>query len=290
MKTADLDVLNSKIKINSIPMLPAYVMQVSYEMDKIEISAARIAELIAQDIGLSVRVLKLANSPIYGKVNVETISIYDAVSRIGFTEIKSICLSLGVARVFKDTNCKISISELWKHSISAAFATRVILSFANSQIKKQLSTDLLYTSGLLHDIGQLILAEQYPGEVSEIQRLYSQGKSKFWEIEYDILGFTHADVTGLVLRHWGFPEIVASITENHHGNFAVEENIRAYIEVLHIADIISDLCGLNQNTETMIEPLDSDAWDKLGLKEEDIPEIIAQTELRLSLAEIFTVL
>jgi HD-like signal output (HDOD) protein len=259
-------------------------------MERDNVSIGRIATLISQDIGLAGRVLKLANSPIYSRSVRDTVSVDSAVQRIGFTEMKTVCLSVGVSRQFEQDLEHFDIVQLWKHSLCVAFATQAIVPFCRVDDARQLSREMLYTAGLMHDIGLVILARQLPEQYEQIILTCLETGGKLWQVEDAALGFNHADAGSWVVRHWGLPERLALIVQHHHDHDAAEAGVALYAKLLHVADVIAGMNGYGIGDVAPVEPFAVSAWVDLGLDDEDIPLIIQETEKRIETAELFAAL
>lgn len=282
--------IEHSIRVDQIPTLPAYVAQVSQEMEREEVSIGRIADLISQDIGLAGRVLKLANSPIYCRSTIETVSVISAVQRIGFAEMRNVCLSVGLSGHFEQNLEHFDIVELWKHSLCVAFATQAIVPFCRSEVAGTLSLEMLHTAGLLHDIGLVVLARQLPEQYRRIVETCLNESRILWDVERDILGFDHAEAGSWVVSHWGLPDRLAQIVQFHHDHDHADEDISLYAKLIHVADIIAGMNGFGMGDAVPIRPFDVSAWVDLGLDDEAIPEIIEQTDRRIQTAELFAAL
>ena len=282
--------IEHSIRVDLVPTLPAYVSQVSREMERDDVSIRRIAELISQDMGLAGRVLKLANSPIYSRSVRDTVSVESAVQRIGFTEMKTVCLSVGMSRQFEQDLEHFDIVQLWKHSLCVAFATQAIIPFCRVDEARQLSREMLYTAGLMHDIGLVVLARQLPAQYEQIILTCLDTGGKLWQVEQSALGFNHADASSWVVQHWGLPARLAMIVRYHHEHDVAEPPIALYAKLLHVADVIAGMNGYGIGDITPVEPFAVSAWVDLGLNDEDIPQIIEETEKRIETAELFAAL
>ncbi len=287
MDTKLSNAITEFIDIEAVPSLPSSVQKVMELLDRDNVSVRDVANLIGEDIGLASRVLKLANSVIYSGSSKETASLSNAVNRIGFEETKEICLSIGIASQFKGSCEHVDLVELFKHSLSVAFATEAVLGFCRSSVCKELSADTLYTAGLLHDIGHVVLDRQQPKKYAQVFTEHASSEEKFHHLEQTILGFGHAEVGAMVVGQWGLPDELVKIIEYHHNHEGADEHYRPYTQILHIADCICNQQGYSDSIEGRIEPFDISAWHDLELSDKDIPNIIEQTSSRIQKAELF---
>ena len=94
-------ILVEKIKQDTLvlPTLPEIALKVRKAADDPEINLGMMSDIIAQDPALSLGMLKVANSVVFGRtIKVETVS--QAVTRIGLTQIKSIATAMAIEQMF----------------------------------------------------------------------------------------------------------------------------------------------------------------------------------------------
>ena len=282
--------IEAVIDIEIVPTLPAYVHLIEEELNREDPSPAHVAELMSQDIGLVTRVLRLANSTIYSRSTSQVGTIGDAVQRIGMKEVRGICLMVALAPMFAVADPQLNLKMLWKHSLAVALASKVLHCHCPIHIQKQLSTEVLHVSGMLHDIGLIVLAQQAPDAFSEVRHLRSRGNDSICDCERTVLGFSHADISFMILQRWNFPDLLTEIVQHHHEYNQVKGEVALHARVIHIADCICNLHGNCDNFEGLTEPYDSDAWNDLGLDESHITLITEEIDQMIENAEIFALL
>ncbi len=278
------------IESKAIPTLPAWVNRVSREIEDPGVSTARIAALISQEMGLATRVLQLANSPIYRRSERETVSIGAAVGQIGFSEIRNICLAVGVSQQFHGLSNHIDLTNLWRHSLGVAFATCAVARYCDRAIRAKVPIDVLYTAGLLHDIGMVIIDHAVPDAYGRVRKEHQLTGGDLWEVERKVLGTDHADVSALALREWGLSPQLEEIVRHHHGYEKASTDDRPYVAILHVADTICNQHGYCDDFEGTTKPFSESAWHDLGLSDDDIAEIVDETQARIREAELFSAL
>jgi HD-like signal output (HDOD) protein len=155
-----------------------------------------IHQLIIKDQALAARVLKVANSPYYGASR-SISTLRDAVMFMGFDSIRSLIMTAVLKGMF--LNVGLSEKLLWEHAVGCGLAARTIGDEIDFQNKEE-----AYLAGLMHDVGKTALFLRSPAVMREImQEVYNDG-ADFVEIEGQKLGFTHADVGGIIADKWRF--------------------------------------------------------------------------------------
>lgn len=184
----------------------------SLVMDKIsdpKTTAKQLHEIIAKDQALAARVLRIANSPLYGCARTIT-RLTDAIMIMGFSSIKSLVMTSALHDFFK----KFGLAEklMWEHSIVAASVSKKIARTVRfSRIEEA------FLAGLMHDLGKVILNLKLPEKMLEIvQEVYNNQGITFQTLEMNAFGFDHAQVGQLVARKWNFAEEIEEAIGNHH--------------------------------------------------------------------------
>lgn len=165
-------------------------------------------KLISTDQALSARILKIANSAMY-YCQREIKSLSFAMSRIGFSSMKSIVIAVSTKDIYKTFGEAEKL--LWEHSVGVSIASQTL-----AQAIGGFKPDEIFTGGLMHDIGKVLLNNKDPKKYSQVfQRVHEEGKS-FVESEQEIYGFTHAEVGSLLINKWNLPEILTDVIRLHH--------------------------------------------------------------------------
>ena len=194
--------------------LPEIYIRVSEMLDNPSATAPQIGETVQTDPAISSRILKMVNSAYYGLPN-QVSSISKAIIILGRERLKQILIGSVLGGIFTSINNEaFSMSKFWQHSIKTAIIARE-LAIQGNDVEEQ---DAMFTAGLLHDIGRLIIADNLPEINIEIDELAERSRIDRAQAEYQIIGFTHADLGAALMRQWGFPELLIYCTGEHHGS------------------------------------------------------------------------
>lgn len=190
--------------------LPAVIMRINQALDDPNANGANVGRIVNEDPALTASLLKLVNSPFYGlSSTVDT--VFRAIAIIGFRELRQLVLTAHALKTFNDMpNDLISMPTFWRRSLSIGVMTRILASYARER-----SIERFFISGLLHDIGSLIIYQQLPKEASDI---ISESKVHgHWvhQREQQQLGFDHAEVGGALLEAWGLPAMQVDAVRYH---------------------------------------------------------------------------
>lgn len=198
-------------QVDKVLPVPSVAMEVIKLLDVPDSSVKDVAEVLSQDQGLTANVLKLANSAYYGMPRRVTLPM-EAVALLGFKTVRSIVWSSVMEVLYSKplVGYKLESGMLWGHSLAAAVIGKYL-----AKTFKLRDPESFYVSGLLHDVGKLILNIYLPVEFSNIIALVEDGKT-FAEAEREILGYDHAQVGGIISDKWQLPEIIVEGVRYHH--------------------------------------------------------------------------
>lgn len=194
-------ILVEKIKQDALvlPTLPEIALKVRKAADDPEVNLGKMSDIIAQDPALSLGMLKVANSVVFGRtVKVETVT--QAVTRIGLRQIKSIATAMAIAQMFVSKNDTVSeyMQKSWSKTVDvAAVAISLMTLYLQKNKHAAFSLDTITLAALIHNIGVLPIlseAESHP-EVFANPVFIQQAIIKFAN-----------EIGAEVTKAWDFPE------------------------------------------------------------------------------------
>ncbi|MGD8913245.1 MAG: HDOD domain-containing protein [Candidatus Thiodiazotropha sp.] len=258
-------------EIESLVSLPDVCVKVNRLIDAPNYSALTLGEIISQDTDLSARLLSLVNSAFFNlKSPVETIS--RAVTVIGTSELRDLVMATTAARIFTGIPADlVDMAEYWRYSIT----TGVIAGDLARQCNV-LHSERLFVMGVLHDIGRLAIYLKMPQQARDILLIAGGNDMLLPDAENDILGFTHMDVGGALLRKWKLPESIVSVIANHHRP-ASTNVFQLETSILFLATLLAYANSNGVDWKEAIELVEPLVWNNTGLKPEQLEPIVEQT-------------
>ena len=231
-------------KIESLPSLPSCYHEIMQILQKEEGSLKEVAEIIQNDVSMSMEILKYVNSSFFGLYK-EVTSIRQAVSLLGINTIQTLVLSINVFSQFdKSKHYAIDIPELWEHSLLTGLLSKAII--ADLGMDRNLQEDA-FTLGLLHDIGILILATQIPEKYNEVYEEAKRSNLVLSEAEYQIFDTSHAEVAAYLIGLWGLSSNLITAISTHHFTKLIPNELTVLSIVMRSADVFSqELMQKNQ--------------------------------------------
>ncbi len=234
-----------RLKVEDLTLLPAISPHVLEFMTSLDDPAANIAGIsgrIEKDPGLSARILKVANSPLYASRGHVT-RVIDALVRVGLMTAKAIIMT---ASFFDSIRDHPAVASLWKHSMAVSFGARKI-----GEATGMTRLDELYLAGLLHDIGKVV----YPMFARESfdAHLEDDSTDPGPVRESRLFGMDHAELGTRLAEAWNFPPVIYHAIRYHHVPVDAPEPSRDVVNAVGLADRISSAYGMGHSEDPFVE-------------------------------------
>jgi HD-like signal output (HDOD) protein/CheY-like chemotaxis protein len=239
-------------RMRSIPSLPALYNDLTAALRSENTSLGQIEHIISKDVGMAAKILQLANSAFiaaHGRVS----SLHEALSLIGAETVRSLTLSIHVFSQFdRNPATAAHFPALWDHSVSvASLAHRIALSETGSKAV----ADESFTTGLIHDVGKIVLLSELPNEYRRVIQHLDGSPQTFYETEAKFIGCTHEQVGAYLMSVWGLPVTMIQAVEFHHHPSSVGGALFSPLTAVHCADVIVSL--MDKNVVNLDAELDS---------------------------------
>lgn len=254
--------------------LPAIAVRLNELVEDPNTSTADIASLVGQDPSLTLRLLKLANSPLYGfSRSVDTIS--RAITVIGAARIRDLVIASTVPRAFDAVSSPLlSLEDFWRHSIYCGLAARLLAEGVLSH-----RGETVFIAGLLHDIGRLLIFNREPDEAHQAFLLALQAAAELGpqEAEHQVLGYDHAEVGGELAARWKLPASLQECIRYHHRPSSARE-YPVEVSLVHMANTVAHMAELDTRDERDAPPVEPVAFERTGLRPVDLKTVVERAQ------------
>ena len=224
----------SKFKSGKInpPVMPQVVREMQTVIKQPKSTPEQLAEVIEKDPTISLRLISVANSPVYRGIT-EIRNVKNAIPRLGLKETLNIVLAIANKNLYESKNVKFKIlmDKLWVHALACAYASKLI-----AQSLKLEDQEKYFLMGLIHDIGKILLLKAF----SEVKR---GGTLKMVAIEANVQE-AHIGLGSMLLKRWGFDAEFINVI-NHHEDKEFSPDTVKEILVVHLANILTRQIGLS---------------------------------------------
>ncbi len=222
-------------RTHSLPSIPSVYTRLMKAVQDPEVTPKEIGQIISQDLAMSAKVLQLVNSAFFGTQRRIT-NPTDAVIYLGTETVRALALTVSVFSQFDTQRVpRFSLQTLRDHSLSVAMLARRI---AESLHLPKASVEDAFLGGLLHELGKLVLACNYPQQYEEVLQRVQQTGISVKQAELEVFGTTHAEVGAYLLWLWGLPDGVTEIVAgyDHPG----VDQAQSPLVAVHVANALID--------------------------------------------------
>jgi putative nucleotidyltransferase with HDIG domain len=273
--------------MTSLPSLSRTVQQVQEQLSRGEDSlsgAATIGAIIEKDLGLSAKVLKIANSVFYSGRFGRIGDVKQAVARLGIEEVGRICTTVGSMQLFKETSGLIDIKDFWKHSVGVAIVMRYLSQRVDMNKSKAHNA---YVAGLFHDVGIMVLDGFFTEIYKKVREAGKSNQMMLYKLEREVLGIDHGQIGAMLLLRWRLPEELCDAVAWHHAPDECPEEFRHMAQLIHVANFACSALGIAEPGDEIIQTASDGAWHDLNLDSSDLNKIAEEVEEGIAQSGVF---
>lgn len=206
---AEFDSLVREIK--ELRPLPAIALRLIAMSEDVRFSAQDLAETIRTDQALTLKILRLANSPLFGMPRRIT-SLREAIVLLGFREVRSMALGACVIdHPMRErlNEARLDYDRFWMNSL-------VIAHFAQAlSVLEHVDREEAFTAGVVHNVGRLAVAQHRPAWMANAIEESARRGISVHDAQLRDLGFTDAQVGSALALTWSFPPGLVEAVERH---------------------------------------------------------------------------
>lgn len=242
-----------------LPVLPQVHLQAMRIVADPRGDASRLYDLLKHDPSLAMKILKVANSAYYGFRN-RIEALQTAIVMLGANEIMHLIAAASIIGCFEgdDFSDNFDRNKFWYHSAAVGAIANKLSSALNIPVMSD-----VYTGGLLHDIGEVVLAYYFADDYDKCLDYVEKEKVSFIEAERTLLGIDHAEIGAQVSAKWGLPDPLVQMIRFHHNPFdSAYQSVD--VTLIHLANRIAKHFKVVATDSSTDGPLESDkAWEIL---------------------------
>jgi len=245
--------------LTEVPTFPKVVQKALKLLDDPKVTIKELEEVLKYDPAITANILKLTNSAHFALPQQVT-SLDTALALLGQNQLRKILVASATIPYFKKPlpGYGLSAIDIWTHSIGCAIIGEFLardLSFSEPSI--------LFTVGILHDIGKVILNLYVWQQLDKIQEIAMEQDITFMEAEWKILGTDHAIIGSTLLKHWEFPPVLYRAVRNHHDpDLYIQDDVSS---ILALANIICALLGIGVGFDSYRYIISDTLFDKFNI-------------------------
>lgn len=249
--------------VSSLPSLPEVYLEILGILKSEDASVRKVGETIGKDPAITAKVLQLVNSAFFG-LGRKISNPADAASLLGLDVLNTLALSAGVFSQFDQNKISISdfsLEEVFNHCIAVGLLGKRIA--VKESAESTLVSECLL-AGTLHDLGKLIIANEYPEDYTKMRLLAKQEGIGEHLAEREVLGASHSEMAAYLLGLWGFTDAVVEAVAYHHQPSLSSYREFSPLAAVHVADVL-DYAGRTDPGSALCDVPDKDYLEASGL-------------------------
>jgi putative nucleotidyltransferase with HDIG domain len=247
------------------PVMPQVVKEVQAAIKKSSSTAETIAVVIEKDPVISLRLISVANSPVYRGIH-KIRNLKEAIPRLGLKETLSLVIAIANKSLYETEHAqfKILMDKLWVHSLASAYGAKLI-----AEHLRLPEPENYFLMGLVHDIGKSLLLKAFTS-------IFKEKKINFDVIRANIQQ-GHLSIGGVLLRRWGFDDIFIKVVSEHEKD-ELPPNTEKEILVVHLTNMLTRNIGFSLFTDA-VDLSELESAKLLEIESQKLDEIGAEIRL-----------
>jgi putative nucleotidyltransferase with HDIG domain len=238
MNATRLELIRQKIEaLQSMPAVPAIVLPLTamLQLPSDQVNIEKVVELVSYDGTIAAQCLRMANSPLFGRRNAETVR--NAILALGLKRIEAILLGCCLNRIVPADKWVFDPVTFWRHSLGCALVSRKMAKLIGYE-----DPEKAYLAGLLHDVGMLVNTLAVTEDFRQCMQAARDGHLALHLSEKQHLGFTHCQSGKMLAEQWHFSRDVTDVIEFHHSAAAPAGG--TLVALVHLSDLLCRLRDL----------------------------------------------
>ena len=253
--------------LNFVDKMPAFrssVQRLLQLASDLNADSREIVQVIETDPLMTVKILKVINSPFYGLAT-KISSVQRAVVHLGINSIKNMALSVAAIGVLPAQNqAGFDNRAFLLHSLTCASLCKLL---AERHLVPAVQSSDYFVAGLLHDFGKIVFAEFVPTTYKNALQIAREQTLPLNQIESEILGIDHSQAGKLLAEHWKLADNLIMAIDHHHR----ESSTSLLSDCLFAANQIAKSLQFGSAGNPVIEPFPAQTTQRFGM---DLDELI----------------
>ena len=251
----------------TLPTFPTVYLEALQLVRDTDASAGALADVLASDPGLTMRLLGTVNSAAFG-LRSPIKSVHHAVSMLGRGHIESMLISLASHSSLPSAPCDgFEPERFWRTAARRAATARALADRLAPAERSE-----CFTAALLSDMAVPVLCTRKGAPYTQVLQGWHEGQGELQEMERATFGWDHAQVAALMCDDWGFPTVIAEAIAAHHGSDDAEVH---ELPPVNLAALIPEING-----ERGVAAVAEHAHDSMGMDTDEVRALVETSFLQ----------
>lgn len=282
---------------NNLPRLPQVMLKLIKACNNEKTSIEELTGIISTDPSLTSRLIQIIGSP-YINLPKAVNSIKTAVVYLGIDTIRNIAISTSAMHFFKFSKAvpEFDIGRFWYHSYKCGVVARKV-----AQENNYSNPDEFFLAGLLHDIGRLVLLQNFPDDYKAILKTSSSEKQVL-AAEWEMFDADTPQVSAWFFSQWNLNPLISDAVLFINESIEQIEGALSHVKIVFISNFlagqdalekISDIISLTDIPQARLEQIAIDAEKEvleisksLGIKLDEAQDTIYEDSLTSKIKDL----
>jgi HD-like signal output (HDOD) protein len=211
-----------------LPAFPEAVIRIQRVLQSPDTRADDVVRILSSEPALAARLLRMANSAEFRRVDQNITDLKTAVARMGFNMVRSVAVAFAMRQLRRKDSysaaAQLQLEHAWEDSLAASASCFVI-----AKRFTRLNPDQALLTGLLHVLGRLYI----------IMRAKDTAELSDAEMRQVIDGW-HASIGKAILESWGLPEELQHAVAHQDELESQQDGVVSLTDVLIAAKLLSN--------------------------------------------------
>ena len=263
--------------LDSLPTLPRIYAELREALsESADTSARQIAQILRQDPPISAKLLRWANSAVFGQTHrVDTVQ--RSVVVLGTEIVSGLVLSTSAFDALSPETPEIPgfrREAFWSHCAACGVIAKLLLTEIGAD---SADVDRAFSAGLLHDLGKLLEDRYLHEKLKEAVELARREKLDLVRAERTVLGTTHTEIGGHLAEWWNLPPFIVNAIRRHHNPLQSGQDGET-VTVVHVADVLAHEFRLGESGNFSLPAMVVESASRFGLTKKRLASIRALAE------------
>lgn len=272
IKFVDPDRYRSMKATGKLPSPKGVAFSIIKLLQRDDYRVSELVRLVQSDPAIAGRLLKFANAAAFGRTR-PIVSLQRAIVALGSFRVRDLVIGLSVMHSHTSGQCaEFDYAGFWGHSLATAIACQELAHFV------QISSEELFTIGLLARVGELAMASLYPSEYAVVLLAAKARHGQLADLERESFNMDHPQLGATMLAEWGLPEMLIQAAYHHEqpdlAGFRDGSRVLTLTHSLNFARSLSEVCMAEEEARWSLLPGLLTRAARLGISGDALNDVV----------------
>ncbi|MDR2789345.1 MAG: HDOD domain-containing protein [Candidatus Accumulibacter sp.] len=257
-------------RADALPSLPEVVTYLIRALRDDNADLETLAHHINVDPAIAARLLAAANSASSG-LSKRVRSAAQVFLLLGADRVINIILASSLIYCYDEHTSGFIAPLFWRHSLGVAICAQALAE------QTGIDPELAFISGLLHDIGRLLMYTASPCHVLKALDRCHHDDVPLIVAEREVFGYDHCQSGRVLANAWNLPSDIEDAIAAHHEPDGFDSEI---CDLVHVSECLSHALDLGEIANNRVPDISELACARIGLSWQKFSPRFAEIEAR----------